>query len=445
MKAIKLLGYALVAMTCSAVFVGCGDDDNEATSQQGGQQGGDPSNTTTMTMSEQKSFLEQTARELENKVKASDFQALSDLLQYVRDNYTNEGASSSDYYRSSGDGYDMSVLEEWFDNSLDACEVGTPSNKTIRRLLTTANFTGLFSAGPNGWQKDGTADYLQFTFRDKSGNNCVLKVVASANYTPVHNSILDEEDYHWDYYTYTKVLDMRYENTIGVPQSVNVTLTQGANTLVDTKVTTSLSMRSQEADLSSDNYTVSVDAKVCGYQVLVDRLNFIGDQTLSVTTTILKGAETLVWAQASVSGKVRLNSSNDFSVREVGQASASVNVLGKVQVRGTVSNIDDFIDYCDEAEDYRRDENLFKDYMNKANALLNLNVYYNNSSASSAQCKLLASAYRAYDGTRWESAPALFFNDGTSYSFESFFDETTYKHVTNNFETLLEDFEELFK
>ena len=39
MKAIKLLGYALVAMTCSAVFVGCGDDDNEATSQQGGQQG----------------------------------------------------------------------------------------------------------------------------------------------------------------------------------------------------------------------------------------------------------------------------------------------------------------------------------------------------------------------------------------------------------------------
>ena len=132
-------------------------------------------------------------------------------------------------------------------------------------------------------------------------------------------------------------------------------------------------------------------------------------------------------------------------MKEAGQATASVNVLGKVQVRGTVSSIDDFIDYNEEAKDNRRDENLFKDCLNKANALLNLNVYYNNSSASSAQCKMLASAYRAYDGTRWEAAPALFFNDGTSYSFESFFDETTFKHVTNNFETLLEDFEDMFK
>ncbi len=132
-------------------------------------------------------------------------------------------------------------------------------------------------------------------------------------------------------------------------------------------------------------------------------------------------------------------------MKEAGQASVSVNVLGKVQVRGTVSNIDDFIKYCNEAEDNRRDETTFKDWINKANALVDLNVYYNNSSASSAQCKMLASAYRAYDGTRWEAAPALFFNDGTSYSFESFFDENTFRHVTDNFETLMEDFEDLFK
>ena len=444
MKTIKLLSIALLGLSIGMSIVSCGDDKDDTTTQQGNNQptGGDPNNTTTMTMSEQKSYLEQTAREFMNKVKASDFQQLSDLVEYALKTYANNNRHHD--YNYSGDKYDTSVIEDWFEQCVNACNVGAASNREQRRLFIAANFTGLFEATSTGWQKTGQAAYLQFTFNDKQGRSCVLKAIASDTYTPLHLSLLDTEDYHYDYNYYQRITDMRYENVIGAPTKLQVTLTQAGSTLCDVTVNTQLTMRSEEVDLSTDAYSVTTDAKVCGYHVVVSKAQFQGDNNISVETTISKGNERLVYATATANGKVRLKNGENFEVREAGQATAWVDVLGKVQVQGNITNIDRIKDYLDEAHDARYDENRFKSSLQQANNLIDGKVFYNGSSASSAKVQLTASAYRNYyNEMKWEYTPALFFNDGTSYSFEAFFDEQTFNQVRRNFETLLDDFEDI--
>ena len=70
-------------------------------------------------------------------------------------------------------------------------------------------------------------------------------------------------------------------------------------------------------------------------------------------------------------------------------------------------------------------------------------MFFNGSSARNCYAKLIASAKQGSNGMKYEPTPAIFFNDGTSYSFESYFDETYFKTVINTFESLCKDFESL--
>jgi hypothetical protein len=119
--------------------------------------------------------------------------------------------------------------------------------------------------------------------------------------------------------------------------------------------------------------------------------------------------------------------------------------LGKVQVQGTCSDVKKFAEYIKKADDAEYEESNFKSYINQANGLMDLNVFYDNNAVKQATIKLEPFQKTKYDGrVKWTSEPVMVFYDGSSYStFSAFFNESDFKAVVDDFKKLLEKYKDL--
>ena len=445
--------FLCLAMAMSLMFVACGGDDDSKDEGIVVPDSESPgSNVNSMTPKEQKEYLEQTARQLLSRINANDFKPVTDILNYVEEKY-----SGSEYYdyrtgKYVYEGYDNSVLDDWFESALELCE-GTMSNNVQKNFYTAANFRARFVAGNNGWEKQGSSDGLEFHFTDAQNQACVLKIWASDRYTKAHLSLLDET--RWKYVN-GKEIQQRYENAIGVPAEATATLTRGGTTLVSVKVNTALKMAKEDIDLATDNYEATADVSTCGYNVVVEKASFMGDNKAYAAVKVFKGSEQLLSAEAEANGKVRLTTQSEyrygyyrewteFEVKEAGRGVFKVDVQGKVQAIGEIKDIDRFLDYSEKTHDNRWDEANFKRAIDNANEELNIGLYYDGKNTRMATVKLSTQTSRKYGEIYYEAVPAIYFNDGTSYSFEEYFDETYFKKVINNFEDLVNDFKHLIK
>lgn len=447
----KLLSFAIMALAMSFTFVACGDDDNNNNDEQRkDNQGGivvpgDDTSTSTMSSIEQKEKLEKTALDLMAKVNANDFKELTDLGTYVRENLL----SRKEYNYNTGGytktGLDDEVIEDWFESALESC-FGQVTNNVQKNLYIAANFKARFVAGDNAWKKEGSSDGLEFVFNDDKGQKCVLKITASDSYTKAHFPEFDS----YDYDNQSGDVKLRYENTFGIPKEANASLTCGSKTLAQVKVTTQLTMKSSEVNLSSDSYTVTANVETCGYQLVVDKAQFVGGKSATASVVLKKNGTSLVTLKAEAAGKLAQETYTkhdkervDVSIAEAGKGAVSADVLGQVQLIGEIKSIDRLVDYMNTAEKNRSDETACKKAVENANNELNIGLFFDGKSTRMASYKFLVSASRKYDTTRYEAIPAVFFGDGTSYSFEDYFDETYFKKVIQNFENLVKDFENL--
>lgn len=90
MKSLKLLFASAFAVAISLSSCSSSSDD-------GGNGGPGPSD-----QEGQKEYVEQTATELMNEIKASDFQPVVDLVEYVKKNLTRASSSKTD------------AIDQWF-------------------------------------------------------------------------------------------------------------------------------------------------------------------------------------------------------------------------------------------------------------------------------------------------------------------------------------------
>ena len=83
-------------------------------------------------------------------------------------------------------------------------------------------------------------------------------------------------------------------------------------------------------------------------------------------------------------------------------------------------------------------EGTFKSYINQANALADINVYYDGKSTKHASIRLEPFREEGWYQTYWTAEPVLvFYSDGSSYStFEAFFNQSEFKRTINTFKTL---------
>ena len=105
-----------------------------------------------------------------------------------------------------------------------------------------------------------------------------------------------------------------------------------------------------------------------------------------------------------------------------------------------------FADYLDKADQFEENESQFKSYVNQANSLLNLGIYFNGGSMRQAKVQLECFEDGYANWKYWTYEPVLVFDDNSTYStFTAFFNETSFREVINSFEDLVRSYEKLIE
>ena len=450
----------------SSALVSCGGDDDSVDSPIVNPDPivpEEPSKNEAMTPLEQKEYLDVIARGFMDKTPASDFNEISKLCNHISNTYT--------------DNYDWDEVGDWGSEIFESLKesLGTTDKEqekdswgeynyiytNYKALVMASNFKGQFKAIGNKWELS-KADDLQFIFSDQHGKECVLKLVTSGNVKKVFIGNIDEwvdynYDYSNDYYISNDYYD-RTQLTVGVPENIVVTLTQGGSQVV--KVTVKLNigdLSNDKFDLSKNQLTASTLVELNnGYKFNVSQVAYNGNNKTSVSFDMSKNGESLasVAFSSDISGIPSCNidamvsgniDEEDFNNSNMKNVYVKLDIMGKLQIQGTLSDVRKFTDYINEADDNDDDEKTFKSYVNQANSLANFNLFYDGKSTKQATVTLEAFEEESWNGMKyWYMEPMLNFYDGSSYStFEAFFNDKDFKSVIDAFEKLADNYASL--
>lgn len=412
---------------------------------------------------QQKEKLEEIAIDLMNQVPSSDFQVINDEIADVE----------LGYYLND---YDWGYVEDWADNCMnDCCEaLGTTTEvndngyskynsfyDNYKAILLASNFNGRFTAKNGKWTRS-EANGVQFVIPEK---NCVLSLTTSGNVKKVYAFNLENwKDYDLSYeggqYVWNDYYD-RVQCTIGVPENIVVTLEVNNNVLVKTTVAINLSdITNEKFDIAKNSISAVVSTELSnGYKFQISECSYRANNSISLVESVSKnGAILLTSALASTIENIpsyNLDAfttgadvdSDDFEDANALNAFVKFDVLGKLQIQGKISDIRRFADYISSANEEDDNEKNFKSYINQANSLMDVNLFYNGSAVKQASVKLEAFSDEDWWGDRyWESEPVMCFYDGSSYStFEAFFNDSEFKTVMEKFEKLISKYEKMLE
>ena len=464
----KLVSLLLIGsvFSLSSALVSCGGDDDSVDSpivNPDPIKPEEPSKNEAMTPLEQKEYLDLIARGFMDKTPASDFNEISKLYNHISNTYT--------------DNYNWDEVGDWGREIFESLKesLGTTDKEqekdswgefnyiytNYKALVMASNFKGHFKAIGNKWELS-KADDLQFIFSDQYGKECVLKLETSGNVKKVFIGNIDEwvdynYDYSNDYYISNDYYD-RTQLTVGVPENIVVTLTQGGSQVV--KVTVKLNigdLSNDKFDLSKNQLTASTLVELNnGYKFNVSQVAYKGNNQTSVSFDMSKNGESLasVAFSSDISGIPSCNidamvsgniDEEDFNNSNMKNVYVKLDIMGKLQIQGTLSDVRKFTDYINEADDKDDDEKTFKSYVNQANSLANFNLFYDGKSTKQATVTLEAFEEESWNGMKyWYMEPMLNFYDGSSYStFDAFFNDKDFKSVIDAFEKLADNYASL--
>lgn len=454
----KILLVLGMVFTLSSALVSCGDDNDDITGPVENPE--EPSANEAMSPARQKEYLDVVAKDFMKETKASDFEEIADLYNYVSATYT--------------DDYDWDAVDEWGSEIFESLkeDLGSTDKEqekynwgeynyfytNYRAVLMASNFTGHFTAANNKWTLTKAND-LQFIFKDQHGKECVLKLETSGNVKKVYIGNIDDwVDYDYEdngnQYVSNEYYD-RTQLTIGVPENIVVTLTQGGNQVAKTTLKVNLeNLPNEKFDISKNELTVSTLVELNnGYKFNFSQIAYNVSSKSSASFEISKNGKSLalVAFSSDLSDIPSCNidafvnedyDEDDFNNANMKNVYVKIDILGKVQIQGTLSDVRKYADYLDSADANNDSEKQFKSYINQANSLLDLNLFYDGKSLKQATVKLEPFISESWGGTiYWEVEPVLYFYDGSSYStFEAFFNDKDFKSVIDTFKNLANRF-----
>lgn len=460
MKKRNLFAAVMLCALSTPVFTSCGDDDPVTTQNNNGNNNPTPTNTVLST-TEQKEYLEDVGIEFVRKIKANDFRHYKDLAEYLDETYSD---------------YDTDDINEWASDTWEALRgssIGTSTEREsedyggntytyvyhytdFKAVILASNFTGRWEARDGKWNRTDAAD-LSFVCKNQNGQECVLRLTTSGTVTRVH--LYDETE--WTDYEYEGGVSNEYydrtQYTIGVPQNITLTLTEGGTTLLSNVISINLSgISNEEFDLSRSAFTASCTTTLNnGYTIKTDNLAYTSS-SVTAQFTFIKNGETLLTSTTSCGLKnipsVTLTKLYDMDDDELddlfrntdGSVNAfSIDVLGKVQLKGSLTGIRQLVDDFEAADDDEENESRFKQDVNNINSHIRAEIFYNGGATKQGEFVFLPFEDKWGSYSEWYMEPGIRFPDGSSYTLDKFFNEDDFKDLIDAFENLGEDFDNL--
>lgn len=470
----------------------CGGDDSPAekntpTSKEneGGSQGGDQGGgkegkepgeegkvpgSTLMTKQEQIDWLESTAHEFVTMAPASDFEELTTMLSEAAK------VDGSSVEKLAKEIYDQTVQAIGDPTLISYDDYGYYSmsyyNRQFKAAYEIANYKGYFEVQNGAWKLvRSDVNDVQFTFKDSKNATWVLRAEATGPYKKVHmydmktrksNSTYENEKYVIKSYT-----DIT-QYMVSVPQKLEVTLTKNGSSMVKTTINTTLSdITNEEFDLSKDDVSANALIEVKDYKINVSQILYKHDASPIVETSVSKNNQQLL--NISVTGTLSnvpsvnvsaFTGNYDNSIWEYSDANAlvKVDILGKVQLQGTVTKVHSLADKLQAAKDNKQNEQAYKNYINEANEYLDLGLFFNNKDVKQLSVTLMPferTKYRnLWNGTYYEYQPynywewegVIMFGDGSGYStFVNYFSKSNFRSVYGDVENLIDTYSKLIK
>ena len=448
----KFLVYLMALVFPASMFVSCNDDPvNNPNDPQ------NPSNPDSLvvapvsTPEEQKKVLEQTAIAVMDEVAASNFENVANLAEYLVEEY-------------SEDNYDYSNIEEWAEecyNALARTFIKTEVEEDYyddgewswgwvyiydhyKVVCAASNFTGKFEAVKDtmGMWQYTEADDLSFHVQDAQGKPCVLRLSTSGQTKLVH--LFGE--YDWVDDSYGNDVDTSYYDVndwyVHIPEFLDITLTQDGDELAKVSYEVDLSsIEGDEFDLSKDKLNMKAAIEFNGYSLVVDNCKYAPKNGTAVAANFKKGNNSLLALKASADIDVTNDGFNGSKNNKV-----EIDVMGVVQVKGVVDS--DVYEILQEYDDAMYADSVadFRNHLDRINELVDLNLYYYNSSTPAAKFELRLFESEDVDYEEyWYIEPVIVFNDETSYALGEYFNEEDFEKLLNAIEKLVNDYDDLIE
>lgn len=420
----KLLIYSLLPL--AAIATACGDDDPVSPEQGGNEVIDNP-----QTAEQQKVHIDNTAKEFLTYLKPEEQKDFLDVANYFVENFGDLELPENFEFDDESDSYSpaafMKALRRGVRNS-DPGEI-TRAATVYHYTISFDKIRGIYVPQGDEWVKTGNSADLVFRFTDRNGSPVELKAIAS---TQTSNVTVDIEDYdEWwngNGYTYEEYVN---SYKLSIPQTMNVTLSRGGTTLANIQTVSQISVQGHNlsCDVNGTVANLNVTGKVNGT-----------DSRINCEATMSVGGRVLVSGNATVNGS-NLCDKNKYDNADEDDLAAmfkdgtfASDVLGKVQVRGNCRMSNALLEAFDgDWDSYEYDskataERLAENAKITANQNITASLFTNGSTTPAADLTFTVGQYTwgygDYQGWEYYLEPMLKFNDGTTYSFEEYFEDS---------------------
>ncbi|MGM9833676.1 MAG: hypothetical protein ACI31A_08330 [Candidatus Limisoma sp.] len=419
---LKPIAFFAIGAMLAMPIVGCSDDNDEP-----GEDPVNPDDPDVPTVVDDKEFLENTASEFMRLFNAADQQPIVDLANEFVDMY--------------GD-YELPDEFDWYETPSEMLKKlsSTLTNKKYGALMASytyyytwdfVNYAGVYEPGRNYyWEKVEDSDDIVFRYKNRTGETCNITVKASAEVWTTVNDV--DGDIH----------------TLNMPKQLNVTITKGTKEMLNTTLKSNfVENESLELSLASTFCNIAVDAKLQATNTQITH-----SSTLKVDgETVLTGSATVTGRSFCNKDFIRRqieNGTEDVLLDYVDKGDAQADMLGKLQIKGTVTELRRCIDAYDVDVESDNNRTVPTEVKNAATTLNNnfiATAYYNGTSQERAKLvwQPISEGYDSYYW--WWVDSALLFPDGTTYAFEEYFEDGSFDYVADTFENLLNAYSSLWK
>ena len=411
-----------------ACFTSCSEDDTKKEKN------------SVLNEEDSKKELENIASQLCDEFVASDFENILDLAEYISQECEK---------------YDAEEHEEWFNDILNGFKKLKEHNglyPTYEIYYRLSAFKGKFVANENSHRLERSeSDNLSLHIKDQNGNPCEVIITTSGKTKTVYCTTDTDYNYNygWDEYNnyyWNETIDEVEKYYIEVPEKVTAILKQNGTKLAELVINTDLSsMAGEKFNLYKDKYNASATAYFNGYTLSLENLYYENKKESKVELSFKHGDKILISASASATPEIFISDfEEEWDEEDINSKNniVTVNILDKLQIKGSCNNLSKLIETLDKEYDSNID--------NIVNKLFKIEVFFNNSEKASAKIELESEedGYYDYRGNYiydYDLIPVIVFNDDSRNNVEDFFNEEDFENTISVLKSLYKDFEMLFK